>query len=369
MQSHILGAPFRLLYVHLLTGRLFPALTHLAFFSALMVLKSNCSILQCFAFIVRLHVWPSICFSHVSQVHSLPTGAVANCQTDSENLQPCPESLSRGYKTHLAVLTNSVCRVEVVQTLGAHRLTVLLILGRKTPCNKGVGLWGQSCQGSTLNRWERWSCMDTAYWREQNSSIRTQHWPKRRFTWGITFTWLTPANVGLCPTKQNDTATKTHRLESEIQWARNSSILFARWAWWNHVTCVSISSQVPHEHAQNPCFTCKSVCWFKGLCYLLNKTFGSDFLSQETTMCMSTSEEKLLGKLVSRNRIKSLKDQVQQWEVLPPQLYDSCQCSGRLSLEADLQSVLGKNSHCTHWQHVSTVKTSRRLEKLAPSDT
>lgn len=58
-------------------------------------------------------------------------------------------------ETHLAILTNSVCRVEVVQTLGAHRLTVLLILGRKTPRNKGVGLGGQSCQGSTLNRWER----------------------------------------------------------------------------------------------------------------------------------------------------------------------------------------------------------------------
>lgn len=86
-------------------------------------------------------------------------------------------------------------------------------------------------------------------------------------------------------------------------------------------------------------------------------------------MCMSTPEEKLLGKLVSRNRIKSLKDQVQQCEVLPLQLYDSCHCSGRLSLEAELQPVLGKNSHCTHWQHVSTVKTARRLEKLAPSDT
>lgn len=61
-------------------ARLFPALTHLAFFSALMVLKSNCSILQCFVFIFRLHIWSSTCFSHVPQVHSPPTGAVQNCQ-------------------------------------------------------------------------------------------------------------------------------------------------------------------------------------------------------------------------------------------------------------------------------------------------
>lgn len=119
------------------------------------------------------------------------SGAVANWQWKPAALPWIP--LKGARETHLAILTNSVCRVEVVQTLGAHRLTVLLVLGRKTPCNKGVGLWGQSCQGSTLNRWERWSCMDTAYWREQNSSIRTQQQPKRRFTWDIiSFTWLLP---------------------------------------------------------------------------------------------------------------------------------------------------------------------------------
>lgn len=153
-------------------------------------------------------------------------------------------------ETHLAILTNSVCRVEVVQTLGAHRLTVLLILGRKTPRNKGVGLGGQSCQGSTLNRWERWSCMDTAYWREQNSSIRTQHQPKRRFTWDIiSFTWLPSANAGLYSPKQNNTATKTHRLTTEIQWARNSSILFASWAWQGQLhVCPSLLQYLVNMH-------------------------------------------------------------------------------------------------------------------------
>lgn len=72
---------------------------------------------------------------------SPPTGAVANCQMTVKTCSPALNpSLEGAIETHLAVLTNSVCGVEVVQTLGAQRLTVLLILGRKTPCNKGVGL-------------------------------------------------------------------------------------------------------------------------------------------------------------------------------------------------------------------------------------
>lgn len=71
---------------------------------------------------------------------SPPTGAVANYQTRVKTCSPALNPSDGAIETHLAILTNSVCGVEVVQTLRAHRLTVLLILGRKTPCNKGVGL-------------------------------------------------------------------------------------------------------------------------------------------------------------------------------------------------------------------------------------
>lgn len=167
-------------------ARLFPALTHLAFFSALMVLEKQ--------WFKSYNSLPS--FSDSTSDHQLAFPMSLRCSSKLPNWQWKPAALpwiplKGATETDLAILTNSVCRVEVVQTLGAHRLTVLLILGRKTPCNKGVGLWGQSCQGSTLNRWERWSCMDTAYWREQNSSIRTQHQPIGSFTWDIiSFTWL-----------------------------------------------------------------------------------------------------------------------------------------------------------------------------------
>lgn len=177
---------FRLLYVHLLKGKSLPSSNPLSFLF--------CSDGPGKAMVPSYNAWPS--FSCSATDHQLAFPTSLRCSSKLPNWQWKPAALpwiplKGATETHLAILTNSVCRVEVVQTLGAHRLTVLLILGRKTPCNKGVGLWGQSCQGSTLNRWERWSCMDTAYWREQNSSIRTLHQPVRSFTWDIiSFTWL-----------------------------------------------------------------------------------------------------------------------------------------------------------------------------------
>lgn len=67
-------------------------------------------------------------------------------------------------------------------------------------------------------------------------------------------------------------------------------------------------------------------------------------------MCMSTPDEKLLGKLLSRNRIKSLKDQVQQCEILALQLYNSChsvqeghywRLTSNLSLERTVTAYTG----------------------------